>query len=226
MRILVVEDDLVIASGLERVLRKNGYHPDVAHDGETGLRLAFENNYALFVFDVMLPKMDGFELCRTVRRAKIDTPVLMLTARDTVEDKVEGLDTGADDYLVKPFSTQELLARLRALSRRQNALKSETVQIADLVLDGRTHTATRAGKDLKLTKREFTLLEALARNAGQILSRDVILERVWNNEEALPNTVNFHLSSLRKKLDADHPTKLIHTVHGFGYTLKPPTPEP
>lgn len=222
MRILVVEDDLVIASELERALRKNGYYPDVAPEGETGLKLACENNYAAVVLDVMMPKMDGFEVCNRMRKAGIDTPVIMLTAKDEVENRVHGLDSGADDYLVKPFAVSELLARLRALKRRDAALKSERIQIADLEIDGLTHTASRAGVPLKLTKREFSLIEALARHEGQILSRDVILERVFQNEEALPNTVTFHMSSLRRKLDADHDVKLIRTVHGFGYVLKRP----
>ena len=224
MRVLVVEDDIVIASELERMLRKNGYFPDVANDGESGLDLAFQNTYGVMVFDVMLPKMNGFELCSRVRKSGITTPVIMLTARDTTDDKVEGLDTGADDYLVKPFANSELLARLRALTRRDSSLKSNQITIGDLTLDGRTHTAQRNGVELKLTKREFTLLEALARHEGQILTRDTILDRVWQNEEALPNTVNFHMSSLRKKVDANHDVKLIHTVHGFGYVIRRPDP--
>lgn len=220
MRLLLLEDDIVIASELERVLRKNDYQVDVAPDGNVATKLALENPYALLILDVMVPGPDGYEVCATVRRANIDTPVLMLTAKDAIEDRVTGLDRGADDYLVKPFAVPELLARLRALTRRDQAIKSETLTFADLTIDPRTHIAKRADQDLQLTKREFSLLEALTRNPGHVLTRDQILNRVWQNEEALPNTVNFHMSSLRKKVDSPFPTKLIHTVHGLGYVLK------
>lgn len=222
MRILIVEDDVVIASELERILRKNGYYPDVAPDGKTGLDFALSHPYKVILLDVMLPLMDGIEVCQSLRRAGNDTPVLMLTARDAIDDRVKGLDTGADDYLVKPFAVPELLARVRALSRRDAANKADVVKVADLVVDGNARTATRAGKPLNLTKREFTLLEALARHTGNVLTREAILERVWNNEESLPNTVNFHVSSLRKKVDSGSSVKLIYTVHGTGYVLRPP----
>lgn len=222
MRILIVEDDPGIASELERALRKQGYYPDVAPNGKLGLEFALQHSYGIILLDIMMPEVNGLEMCQSLRRAGNSTPVLMLTAKDTTEDTVTGLDAGADDYLVKPFALSELLARIRALTRRDAALKTETYQFYDLTIDARAHTATRAGNPLQLTKREFSLLEALARNPGQVLTREAILERVWNNEESLPNTVNFHLASLRKKVDAPYDVKLIHTVHGIGYTLKNP----
>lgn len=225
MRLLLVEDDLVIASELERALRKNGHDTDVARDGKTGLALALKHPYAVILLDVMVPALDGFEVCRRLRAAHIATPVIMLTAKDAVPDRVTGLDAGADDYLVKPFAVPELLARLRALTRRDAQVKAKIIQVADLEIDPAHHTASRAGQNLNLTRREFSLLEALARHTGHVLTRETILERVWNNEEALPNTVNFHMSSLRKKLDPPHLPRLVHTVHGIGYTLRPPKTE-
>ncbi|MBL8067662.1 MAG: response regulator transcription factor [Armatimonadetes bacterium] len=222
MRILIVEDDLVIASELERALRKAGNTPDVARDGETALRLVGENAYAAIVLDIMIPAPSGLEVCRAIRAGGNPTPILMLTAKDAIEDRVAGLDAGADDYLVKPFAFQELTARLRAITRRDTQLKGKLIEIADLTIDPLHHTASRAGQDLNLTKREFTLLEALARRSGQVLTRDAILERVWNNLDTLPNTVNFHVSSLRKKVDPPGAPALIHTVHGVGYVLRPP----
>jgi DNA-binding response OmpR family regulator len=220
MRVLVLEDDEVIAGGLAKALAKEGYRPTVADNGPDAVQRATESSFGLIVLDVMVPGFDGFEVCRRIRKAGIQTPVLMLTAKDAVEDRVAGLDTGADDYLVKPFDVQELLARLRALKRREAAQKADTVTIADLALDSRNRTVTRAGKRIELTPREFDLLEALARNAGRTLTRQAILERVWNDDESLPNTVNFHVVSLRRKIDEGHSQKLIHTVHGLGYTMK------
>jgi two-component system copper resistance phosphate regulon response regulator CusR len=220
MRVLVLEDDEVIAGGLAKALTKEGYRPTIADNGPDAVRRATESSFGLIVLDVMVPGIDGFEVCRRIRRAGIQTPVLMLTAKDAVEDRVTGLDTGADDYLVKPFDVQELLARLRALKRREAAQKADTVTVADLTLDSRNRTVTRAGKRIELTPREFDLLEALARNTGRTLTRQAILERVWNDDESLPNTVNFHVVSLRRKVDEGHGQKLIHTVHGLGYTMK------
>jgi DNA-binding response OmpR family regulator len=222
VRLLVVEDDLVIASELERALRKAGHTADVARDGATALDLAQEGSYSAILLDLMIPAPDGVEVCRRLRSMGDATPILMLTAKDAIEDRVKGLDVGADDYLVKPFSMQELMARVRAITRRDAQMKSELIQVGDLELDPGSHTARRAGEDLLLTKREFTLLEALARRTGHVLSREAILERVWHNFETQPNTVNFHVSSLRKKVDREGWEPLIHTVHGVGYTLRPP----
>lgn len=222
MRLLVIEDDLVIASELERALRKAGHKADIAHDGETGLELALGASYSAVVLDIMLPRMDGWEVCQRLRQSGSAVPVLMLTAKDTVTDRVKGLDQGADDYLVKPFAFQELMARLRAITRREFQNKAEQLEVADLHIDPTAKTVTRAGAPISLTPREYSLLEALVRHEGQILSRDAILERVWNNDESLPNSVNFHMSSLRKKVDPPGQAKLIHTVHGFGYVLRRP----
>lgn len=222
MRILIVEDDLVIASELERALRRQNHQADVARDGETGLNLAIENSYAAIVLDVMLPGKSGIEVCRSLRTAQNPTPILMLTARDAIEDRVAGLDAGADDYLVKPFDFQEFMARIRAITRRESQNKAELIEIADLTIDPQSFSVKRGGETISLTRREFTLLEALARHTGHVLTRDAILDRVWNNLENQPNTVNFHMSSLRKKIDPPHLPRLIHTVHGLGYVLRPP----
>jgi two-component system copper resistance phosphate regulon response regulator CusR len=221
MRVLVVEDDEVIAKALGTALAKEGYRPKLVGNGPDAVEAGIAESYGLIVLDVMIPGYDGFEVCKRLRKAGVETPVLMLTARDAVDDRVTGLDTGADDYLVKPFDVQELLARLRALKRREAAQKSDLIEVADLRVDSRAHTVQRAGKTIELTKREFELLEALARNAGRTLTRDAILQRVWNDDDALPNTVNFHVVSLRRKVDEGFEKKLIHTVHGLGYTLKP-----
>lgn len=220
MRVLVVEDDAVIAKALGIALTKEGYRPRLVDNGPDAVREAIESSYGVIVLDVMIPGFDGFEVCRRLRKAGVETPVLMLTAKDAVDDRVHGLDTGADDYLVKPFDIQELLARLRALKRREAAQKADVLSIADLTIDTRGHTVERAGKKIELTKREFELLEALARNAGRTLTRDAILQRVWNDDNSLPNTVNFHVVSLRRKVDEGFDKKLIHTVHGLGYSMK------
>lgn len=220
MRVLVVEDDAVISKALGQALTKEGYRPRLVDNGPDAVREAIESSFGVIVLDVMIPGFDGFEVCRRLRKAGVETPVLMLTAKDAVDDRVHGLDTGADDYLVKPFDVQELLARLRALKRREAAQKAVVLSIADLTIDTLGHTVVRAGKKIELTKREFELLEALARNAGRTLTRDAILQRVWNDDSALPNTVNFHVVSLRRKVDEGFETKLIHTVHGLGYTMK------
>lgn len=222
MRILIVEDDLVIASELERALRRQNHQADVARDGESGLDLAIGNSYAAIVLDVMLPGKSGIEVCKSLRTAQNPTPILMLTAKDAIEDRVAGLDAGADDYLVKPFDFQEFMARIRAITRRESQNKAELIEIADLSIDPHSFTVKRGTEAIALTRREFTLLEALARHTGHVLTRDAILDRVWNNLENQPNTVNFHMSSLRKKIDPPHLPRLIHTVHGLGYVLRPP----
>ena len=223
MRVLVIEDDKIIASQIAQALIKDGYLVDVAHDGHTGLGAAHSGTYGLVVLDLMLPRKDGWAVCEELRARRNAVPILMLTARDAIDDRIKGLDAGADDYLAKPFDVRELLARVRALMRRDKLVKTGVIQIADLEVDSIAKKVARAGKEIHLTPREYTLLEALARNCGRTLTREVILERVWNNEERLDNTVNFHVTSLRKKVDADFSVKLIHTVHGFGYALRSPT---
>ncbi len=222
MRVLVVEDDRVFADQIAKSLTHEGFSVDVAYDGQTALKAAAKDAYGLVVLDLMLPKVDGFEVCAQIRQRRLNVPILMLTARDAVDDRIRGLDAGADDYLAKPFDVRELLARIRALLRRDKVVKTGIISIGDLEVDSNAHKVTRGGKEVVLTPREYSLLEALARNCGRTLTREMILDGVWNNEEATENTVNFHVTSLRKKLDADHDVKLIHTVHGFGYVLKPP----
>lgn len=217
MRILIVEDEPDIAEGMEIALRREGYRPEIATNGTDGEEMAMMHSYGAILLDVMLPGKSGTEVCRNLRRCGITTPVLMVTARDQIADKVGGLDLGADDYLVKPFAIEELLARIRAITRREGSRRSGRIEVGPVAIDTVDQTATLNGQIVKLTQREFSLLEALAQNAGRILSRDTILDRVWNTEEALPNTVNFHMKSLRRKIDPEG--KLIHTVHGFGYRL-------
>jgi DNA-binding response OmpR family regulator len=222
VRILLVEDDPIIGEEIQSFLTREGLMVDRAVDGTEGLDKALYENYSLLILDIMLPGIDGWEVCRRLRMDRNAVPILMLTARDSVDDRVRGLEGGADDYLAKPFDARELLARVRALVRRDKVHKTGQIQIADLVINSTAHTVTRAGTQIHLTPREYSLLEALARNEGRTLTREVILESVWNNEESLENTVNFHVTSLRRKIDANFEPKLIHTVHGFGYVLRSP----
>ena len=220
VRILVIEDDEVIAERLQHALTKEGYAVDTVPDGERGLALAQIRPYSLILLDLMLPGRDGVSVCEALRRGRHNVPILMLTARGQVEDKVKGLDAGADDYLPKPFEFKELLARIRALLRRDKTQKGATIVVDDLEIDPTAKIVRRAGKDLHLTPREFTLLEALARNQGRVLTRDVIIEEIWADDRSLSNTVNFHVTSLRKKIDEGREQSLIETVHGFGYRLR------
>ncbi len=218
MRILIVEDDPDIAMGLEVALKRVDYHVEWAADGLSGEEMAMLHPYGVILLDLMLPKKDGREVCRTLRKMGVSTPILMLTARDQIDDRVNGLDAGADDYLVKPFAVEELLARIRALTRRDAERKDALIHTGPLVVDTLAQTVKRGDELIHLTRREYELMEALARNKDRVLTRDVILTRIWNNEDALPNTVNFHMASLRKKVDPEG--KLIETVHGFGYTIR------
>jgi len=220
MRILLVEDDAVIASSLAKGLREQAYAVDVATDGDAAVYQAAVNPYDAVVLDVMLPKRDGFAVCREIRRRGLTTPVLMLTARDAVRDRIEGLDTGADDYLTKPFEFGELLARLRALLRRGPVLAPVMLRVADLELDTHAQRATRAGRDVPLTTREYALLEFLARNAGRVVGRAEISDHVWDdNYDPLSNLIESYINRLRKKLDAPGLPPLIHTRRGAGYYL-------
>ena len=221
MRILVVEDDRKVASFIRKGLTEDGYAVDVASDGETGLAMGLDRLHDVIVLDVMLPGKPGFQVVRELRQAKVATPVLLLTARDAVEDKVQGLDAGADDYLTKPFAFAELLARVRALLRRGTAARAPVLQVADLTLDPATRTVARGGEAISLTNREFALLEYLLRNAGRVLTRTMITEHVWDYSfDSATNVIDVYVNYLRKKIDAGRERKLIHTVRGVGYVLK------
>ena len=222
MRILVVEDDDVIADSLKASLERAQFVVDVARDGEVGLERAMCGPYALVVLDVMLPKRNGMDVCAALRSAGVRTPILMLTARDAVEDRVRGLDAGADDYLRKPFAFKEFMARVRALLRREAVHKAQVVEVGDLVIDSAARRVTRGGEEIALTPREFELLEALARNEGRTLTREIIQEQIWGDDESFSNTVSFHVALLRKKIEAEGVPKLVHTVHGVGYVLRTP----
>ncbi len=219
-RVLVVEDDDEIAQAVQRSLRVEGYDVRIAADGEDALRMAGEYVPDLIVLDLGLPKMDGIEVARRLR-ADDDTPILMLTARDTVEARVEGLDSGADDYLVKPFERQELLARLRALLRRRPPKGSASVVVGDLVLNPDTHEVRREERRVELTQREFELLEYLMRNERIVIPRQRLLEEVWGYDPfASTNTIEVFVSNLRRKLEAGGETRLLHTIRGAGYVLR------
>jgi len=221
MRILLVEDDKKVASFIHKGLEEEGYAVDVAADGEAGLFMGLDRVHDLIILDVMLPKKPGFQVLRELRQGSVATPVLLLTARDTVEDKVQGLDAGADDYLTKPFAFAELLARVRALLRRRAEARSPTLQLADLVLDPATRSVTRGGEPIALTNREFALLEYFLRNPGRVLTRAMIADHVWDyNFDTGTNVIDVYVNYLRKKIDAGREPKLLHTVRGAGYVLK------
>jgi heavy metal response regulator len=219
MRVLVVEDELRVRSFLERGLQEAGFAVDVAADGEDGLRLALVHPYDAIVLDLMLPKRDGLSVLRELRGAGRATPVLVLTARDEVDDRVRGLDAGADDYLPKPFAFAELLARVRALLRRGTARPS-LLEIGDLRIDLLSRKAVRAGVKLELTQKEFALLEYLARHEGEVVTRTMISEHVWDmNFDSFSNVIDVYIRYLRRKIDEPFGTKLIHTRRGVGYVL-------
>ncbi len=223
MRVLVVEDEAKMAGLIKRALQEEGHAVDVAGDGPEGLWLATENRYAAIVLDIMLPGFDGVELCRRLRAADDWTPVLMLTARDAVEDRVRGLDVGADDYLVKPFSLLELSARLRALARRDDRARPAVLTVGDLRLDPATKRAWRGEAELKLSPKEFSLLELFLRHPGTVLTRSQILEAVWDFAYAgTSNVVDQYVTYLRRKIDAPFGRHDIETVRGMGYRLRDP----
>ncbi len=223
MRLLIIEDNLKLGKSLKRGLEQEGYAVDLALDGDEGwkLLLAGRGEYDIVILDLMLPKIDGLTLCRSIRKENVGTPVIMLTARDTVEDKIAGLDAGADDYLLKPFSFDELLARLRACLRRPREVLPGALRAGDLVLDTAAARATRAGKELRLTLKEFRLLEFFMRHAGRVLVRERIINALWDFDfSAGSNVVEAHMKNLRKKVDSGHAEKLFETVRGVGYKLK------
>lgn len=220
MRVLIVEDEHKTADYLHRGLGEHGYAVDVASNGVDGRHAALENDYDVIVLDVMLPGMDGFAVLRDLRRHK-QTPVIMLTARDSVDDRVLGLREGADDYLVKPFSFVELVARLQALTRRGRQQESTRLVVGDLVVDQISRKAYRDGQRLDLTAKEFALIALLARHQGEILSKTMIAEQVWDmNFDSNTNVIEVAIKRLRSKVDAPFPTRLLHTIRGMGYVLE------
>lgn len=221
MRLLLVEDEARMARFIVRGLREQAYAVDLVTNGEDALYQAAINTYDGIILDVMIPKKDGFTVCRELRAEGVSVPVLMLTARDAVEDRIEGLDTGADDYLTKPFEFGELLARLRALLRRGSELRSTVIQVADLVIDTRGQQASRRGQLLKLTTKEYAFLEYLSRNAGQVISREEIAEHVWDESfDPFSNLIEVYINRLRRKVDGPFDVPLIHTKRGAGYVLQ------
>ncbi|OGG11553.1 DNA-binding response regulator [Candidatus Gottesmanbacteria bacterium RBG_13_45_10] len=222
MRILVVEDEHRIAQSIKKGLEQEKYAVDVAYTGSDGFDLAASEDYDIIILDLMLPEMDGLTICQELRKKQIHTPVLVLTAKGQVENKVTGLDAGADDYITKPFSFEELLARIRALIRRPKTVIETKLTVSDLSLDSTSYVVTRKNKLIQLSNKEFSLLEYLMRNADKILTKDQIINHVWNYEaDILPNTVEVYIRNLRNKIDNPFtPTKpLIHTVRGFGYKI-------
>lgn len=220
MRLLLVEDDGRIARFVAKGLREQSYAVDVVGAGEEALYQAAVNTYDLVILDVMIPAPDGFAVCRELRKSGQRMPILMLTARDAVEDRIAGLDHGADDYLTKPFEFRELLARLRALLRRSGELRPEKIAVADLVLDTGAQTAKRAGRQITLTAKEYALLEYLARNAGRVVRRAEIAEHVWDESfDPFSNLIEVYINRLRRKIDPNSAKPLVHTRRGVGYVL-------
>jgi two-component system copper resistance phosphate regulon response regulator CusR len=222
MRILVVEDEPVAATVLAKGLREHAYAVDVAGDGPAAFEQASVNDYDLMIVDVLLPGMSGLELCGRLRADGVNAPILMLTARGEPDQRVEGLDAGADDYLSKPYHFPELLARVRALLRRGPALAAQVVDIDDLRIDTRARRVERAGRTIQLTTKEYSLLEYLVRHRGEVVGRADIAEHVWDDSfDPMSNLIEVYIQRLRRKVDDDHPVKLIHTRRGAGYTLDP-----
>jgi heavy metal response regulator len=221
MRLLVVEDEKKVSSFIKKGLEEEGYAVDVASDGETGLQMALDRVHDLIILDIQLPKRDGLSLLHELRKEKVTTPVLLLTVRATIEDKVLGLDAGADDYLTKPFAFQELVARIRALLRRGPEGKPAALQVADLTLDPARRLVFRDSRRIDLTAKEFALLDYFMRNPGRVLTRTMIAEHVWDYDfDSMTNVIDVYVNYLRKKIDSDQEQKLIHTIRGVGYMLK------
>ena len=221
MRILVVEDEKKVASFIKKGLEEEGYAVDLAADGQEGLVLALDGVHDLIVLDLNLPKLDGLEVLQQLRKAKIKAPVLLLTIRAMIEDKVLGLDAGADDYLTKPFSFQELLARIRALFRRRQEAEPAMLQLADLTLDPARRLVRRGTEKIDLSTKEFALLDYFMRNPGRVLTRTMIAEHVWDYDfDTETNVIDVYVNFLRKKIDTDRAIKLIHTIRGVGYMMQ------
>jgi DNA-binding response OmpR family regulator len=221
MRILLVEDEVKLAHAIKRALELQKYAVDAVNSGREGLDLAIGEEFSLIILDVMLPEVDGIEICRRVREAGIHTPIMMLTAKGQITDKVTGLDVGADDYMVKPFSFEELFARIRALVRRPAQTNDPILSIKDLTLDPRTFVVKRGERSIELSAKEFSLLEYLLRNKNTVLNKDQIISHVWNyDSDVLPSTIEVHVKHLRDKIDGSDGASFIHTIRGRGYTIK------
>jgi heavy metal response regulator len=221
MRLLVIEDEKKVASFIKKGLEEEHYAVDLAHDGEEGLYLTETNDYDLVILDLMIPKIHGWEVLKRIRAKRNKVPILVLTARDSVEDKVKGLDSGCDDYLTKPFAFAELLARIRALLRREQTEKEPILRIADLTLSLVTHKVARQGKEIELTSREYSLLEYFMRNPDKVLTRTMISEHVWDYHfDSMTNVIDVYVNYLRRKIDKGFEPKLIHTIRGIGYLMK------
>jgi DNA-binding response OmpR family regulator len=221
MTILVIEDEKKLVEILKKALRSERYAFDVAYDGEEGLEKALKGNYSLIILDLSLPKKDGLDVCKELRAKLVHTPIIMLTARGVTEDRVKGLDVGADDYLLKPFSLDELFARIRAVLRRRKVTEGTILTFADLVLDTKKHQVTRLGKPLDLTPKEYRLLETLLRNKEQAITRSQLIEETWGKDaKNIDLELNVHMRYLRRKVDSGRKVSLIQTVRGVGYTLR------
>ena len=221
MRILVVEDDKKVAGFIKKGLEEESYAVDVAYDGEDGLHFGSEGQYDLIILDIMLPKIDGLEILSQLRDQGRDTPILLLTAKDAVDDRVTGLNKGADDYLTKPFAFSELLARVRVLLRRGKAEVKTTLRISDLTLDLVSHNVNRGGDEIELTGKEYSLLEYFMRNQEKVLTRTMIAEHVWDyNFDTFTNVIDVYINHLRKKIDKGRESKLLYTLRGVGYIMK------
>jgi DNA-binding response OmpR family regulator len=225
MRILVIEDEIKVANFIKKGLEEEHYAVDTALDGESGLYLSEVNEYDLIVLDLMIPKIDGLEVLRKIRGNKNNVPILVVTAKDTTENIVEGLDSGCDDYLTKPFEFQVLLARVRALLRRERVDAEPVLKLADLTLSPVTHKVMRGGKEIELTSKEYALLEYFMRNPNKVLTRTMISEHVWDYHfDSMTNVIDVYVNYLRKKIDRGFEPRLIHTIRGVGYILSPDRP--
>jgi len=221
MRVLIVEDETNMARFIAKGLKEHGYAVDVSHDGEDGLFMATSEAYDLVILDLMLPKMNGLSVLKKMRQEEVEVPVIILTAKDAVEERVRGLETGADDYLAKPFAFSELLARMKACLRRKSGPLASDLRVGDLLLESSTRRAARAGRPVELTSTEYRLLEFMMRHEGEVLTRVQIMEHVWDyNFDSLSNVVDVHIHKLRAKIDRGHERPLIHTHRGAGYVLE------
>ncbi len=221
MSILIIEDEKKLVDILKRALKSERYSVDVAYDGEEGLGKAMKNNYSLILLDIMLPKKDGFAVCNELRQREIHTPIIMLTARGGADDRVAGLDAGADDYLIKPFGINELFARIRAVLRRRKTTDSNIIKISDLVMDKKKHEVTRAGKAILLTPKEYKLLDKLLSNKGEAINRRRLIDSAWGPDfKETNNELNVHIRYLRRKIDGGKNKPLISTVRGVGFVIK------